>query len=352
MKKKNEILKCFAFIIIGIIIFQILTYILSAKFVDPPDSPSARIKNFYNEKKNSIDVLFVGNSEGARAYSPISIWNEYGITSYNYGSSLQTIPMAYYKIKECLKYQQPKIIVLEANSIFEEEKSDEACRKVIDNWKFDDVKLSAINDENLPIKDKITYIFPIIKYHSRWDKLEAKDFKVLKKYYKEISYKGFPIIINKNGYNGNINYMIESEKIEKIEEIDKKYIKMIVELCKENDIKLLLNEVTTPLMWSLPKNNATKKIADEYEIDFIDCNLAQEDIKIDWTKDFHDKGGHLNIYGAEKVSNYIGKILSEKYNIPNHKNDANIADEWNAEAQRYEQHKEKVELESSSKKDK
>ena len=87
MKKKNEILKCFAFIIIGIIIFQILTYILSAKFIEPPDSPSARIKNFYSEKKNSIDVLFIGNSEGARAYSPIVIWNEYGITSYNYGSS-------------------------------------------------------------------------------------------------------------------------------------------------------------------------------------------------------------------------------------------------------------------------
>lgn len=349
MKKKNEILKCFAFIIIGIIIFQILTYILSAKFIEPPDSPSARIKNFYSEKKNSIDVLFIGNSEGARAYSPIVIWNEYGITSYNYGSSLQTIQMAYYKIKECLKYQKPKMIVLEPNSIFEEEKSDEACRKVIDNWKFDDVKLSAINDENLGVKDKITYMFPIIKYHSRWDKLEATDFKILKKYYKEISYKGFPIIINKNKYSGNTNYMIENEYIEKVEEIDEKYVKMIVELCKENNIKLLLNEVPAPLTWSSSKNKATKKIADKYEIDFIDFNLLQEDIGIDWNQDFYDKGGHVNIYGAEKISRNMGRILQEKYNLPNHKNDFNIANDWNETAKKYEQHKKEAELESNKK---
>lgn len=351
MKKKNEILKCIIFIIIGIIILQILTYILTAKFVGQFDSPSARIKNFYTEKRNSIDVVFIGNSEGARAYSPICIWNEYGITSYNYGSSLQTIQMAYYKIKECLKYQQPKIIVLEANSLFEEEKSDEACRKVIDNWKFDDVKLSAINDENLPIKDRNTYIFPIIKYHSRWDKLDVTDFKILKKYYKEISYKGFPIIINKMGYNGNTNYMIEKEKeIAEIAEIDKTYMKMIVELCKENNIILLLNEVPTPLMWSSPKNKATKKIADEYGIDFVDFNLEQEEIRIDWKQDFYDNGGHLNIYGAEKVSKYMGKILLEKYNTPNHKNDVDIADEWNKTSQRYEQYKKKLEYEENKNK--
>ena len=352
MKNKSEILKCIIFIIIGIIILQILTYILSPKFIEEQDPAAARIKSFYNEKENTLDVLFIGNSEASRAYSPICIWNEYGITSYNYSNSLQTTQMAYYKIKESLKYQHPKVIILEPNSFFESENSDEASRKVMDNWKFDDVKLSAIFDKNLEIKDRITYIFPIIKYHSRWNKMEATDFKVLKKKYNEIAYKGMPIIVNRKEYNGNKYYMAENGKEEKISENNLVYIKKIIELCKENNITILFNELPAPLIWSSAKNKATKEIADEYGLDFMDFNLLQEEIGIDWSQDFHDAGGHLNIYGAEKVSKYIGKILQEKYNLPNHKNDANIADEWNETAQKYEQHKKELETTISSKKDK
>ena len=98
MKIGKKILKVVIFIIVGVLILQILTYIFIPKFIKVTDPTMFRIREFYNQKKNSLDVIFIGNSEGARAFSPITIWEEYGITSFNFGSSLQTAQIAYYKI--------------------------------------------------------------------------------------------------------------------------------------------------------------------------------------------------------------------------------------------------------------
>ena len=312
-----------------------------------------RIREFYNQKKNSLDVIFIGNSEGARAFSPITIWEEYGITSFNFGSSLQTAQIAYYKIEEILKYQKPKVIVLEVNSFLDKEITEESYRKILDNFRLSEVKLRAINDENIKFEDdRLSYVFPILRYHSRWGELEKEDFRLLNKECRLTSYKGMTIIVDKKSYKEKQNYMTDNGKKSQISDSNLLYATKIIELCKKNNITLLMTELPSPLVWNSEKSKAIFELANDNNLEFIDMNILQDEIKIDWNNDTHDAGGHLNIYGAEKVSNYIGKILSEKYNIPNHKNDANIADEWNEEAQRYEQHKKELELklEQNSKK--
>lgn len=57
---------------------------------------------------------------------------------------------------------------------------------------------------------------------------------------------------------------------------------------------------------------------------------------IDWANDTRDKGDHLNHYGAVKVSHYLGKILTEKYSLPDRRNDANYAF-WKEDYEAYKQ---------------
>ena len=349
MEISKKILKVIIFIIVGVGILQLLTYIFVPKFIDQMDPATARIKEYYTEKKNTIDVLFIGNSESSRGYSPIKIWEEYGITSYNYGSSMQTTQISYYKLKECLRCQKPRVVILEVNSFFEKDSKDEFYRRVIDNWKLDYVKICTVFDKNLSLDNRLSYIFPIIRYHARWNELGKNDFKVLKKEYKSVSYKGTPMIVSQKPYIGEKDYMNKNKSKEEIPDNNLLYIQKIINLCKKHNIKLLMAEVPSPNAWTLERNKIITELANKYEINFIDFNMLQKEINLDWDKDTYDEGKHLNIYGAEKVSNYIGKILSEKYNIPNHKNDANIADEWNEEAQRYEQHKKELESEQNSK---
>ena len=346
MKKSNKVLKCIIFLLLGIFIFQVISYIFVPKWIDPIDPATARLKEYYNEKPNTIDVIFVGNSETSRGYSPITVWQKYGITSYNYGSSFQTTQIAYYKLKECLKYQNPKIILLETNSFFEIASTEEAYRKVLNNLKLDNVTLNAILDKNVDLDNRLSYVLPLLRFHSRWNQLETNDFKIsLEKEFQTVQYKGMPVIVKKSAYNGDKDYMREKGKKEKIPEKNLNYIEKIVKCCEDKKIKLVMVEIPTPNVWSLAKNKAIIELANNYGIDFIDFNLMQNQIGLDWSNDTYDAGGHMNVYGAEKVSSYIGQVLSEKYNLEDHRNNKEIADDWNETARRYEERK--LELEKS-----
>lgn len=73
------IVKVICFGIIGIIILHVLTKILIPKWITPEDNRMSYIVGgFYEEPKNSLDVIFMGNSDVYRGISPITMWDEYG----------------------------------------------------------------------------------------------------------------------------------------------------------------------------------------------------------------------------------------------------------------------------------
>lgn len=150
------------------------------------------------------------------------------------------------------------------------------------------------------------------------------------------------MIVKKNGYSGNKNYMKNKNEKEIIPETNLVYIKKIIDLCQKKNIKIIMTELPSPA-WSLAKNISVTELANKYNIKFIDFNLMNKEIELNWNDDTYDKGGHLNVYGAEKVSNYMGRVLSEEYNLPDHRNDKEIADEWNETSKKYEERKIKLE---------
>ena len=341
--KIKIVFRVIIFIIIGLIIMHFLDKIFLPKWVHPIDPATARIKGFYLEEKNSLDTLIIGTSGASRGYSPLTVWEEYGITGYNLGSSYQTMPMAYYKLCEALKYQKPKVFILEMDALHRwSNPSEESKRKLFDNLKLDEVKFKAINDKNLKLNNKLSYIFPIMRFHSRWNELEVNDFKKnMKNEYDKVSFKGFPIIKTIKPYIDKNDYMGEKGEKKEILSEDKEYIDKMVKLCKENNIKMLWVEIPCSHSWSLAMSNAVTELANKYGIEYIDYNLQsnREKIGFDWTKDTYDAGGHTNIYGAEKVSKDIGRVLSEKYNCTSYKNDKNIAQKWNEALKIYNQEK-------------
>ena len=358
MNIKNKVLKVIVFFIIGILIFQILTYIFVPKWINSLDSPPSRIKSYYKEKKNSIDVLMVGNSDLSEGYSPILVWKNYGITSYNLGTQKQSIGFSYYMIKEAIKYQDIKMIVMDMDSAFTAPKVPETrSRQFFDNIRLGKEKFEAINDSKLKIedKDRLSYFFPLLRFHTRWNELKEEDFKKsLEDEYQKLSYKGGVVITDVEPYVYDKNYMKERNKKVEMNEINLYYMNKIFELCREKNIKLLCIEIpsatngvdkknnNSPFYnWTLAKSKYVDELTKKYGVEFIDFNLPEniEKINFDWSKDSSDGGNHLNIYGAEKVSEYIGKVLSEKYNLKDHRNDNEIALNWNETEKKYEDRK-------------
>ena len=135
------------------VIFVLLLIVMNVFFM-----PSYNLKEYgvldvttyeiLEEKKDTIDVLFVGDSLVYSAVSPMEIWNNYGYTSFDCATPAQLTSTSYEYIKRAIDSQHPNVIFLEANVLFRdakkrsnERKWDDFANKYLfmldyhDNWK-------------------------------------------------------------------------------------------------------------------------------------------------------------------------------------------------------------------------
>jgi hypothetical protein len=75
-------------------------------------------------------------------------------------------------------------------------------------------------------------------------------------------------------------------------------------------------------------------------IDTVDLNVRYEELDFDNEKDFYD-AGHLNVFGAEKATRYIGQWLVDHYDF-NTNLTAEIRARWDADMKQYDKIRWKV----------
>lgn len=320
--KIQRIIKAIAFMLIFCVLFSGATYILRNK------NEANIVLPFYNEPKNTLDVIFIGSSHLMCSVYPMELYDKYGIASYVFASSAQLLPQSYYQLKEALRFQNPKMIVLDISSVIYDTKisTTEYAHVQIDNMSFSPVKYEAIWD--LFDKDsRAEYIFNIIRFHSRWKELGRIDFSPISSCTKGayVSTDCTPCQPNRT--------ISPNEKYE-IFPTAEKYLRMILDLCKEKQIEVLLfNAPAVEEHDSLPRCNAVNDIADEYGLEFIDLNLNADLISFDPATDYRDPW-HCNAKGAMKVTTYLGDFIDTHYKIPDRRNDKNY-DFWNEQLSEY-----------------
>ena len=128
--------------------------------------------------------------------------------------------------------------------------------------------------------------------------------------------------------------MKETTERQEIPEFARIYMEKITELCRKNDISLVLMSAPSPKNYNYRKHNALQEYADAQGLPYIDLNLKTKEIGIDWKQDSYDKGDHLNVYGAQKVTAYMGKYLKENYDLLDHRGDPKYAD-WEQMEKKY-----------------
>ena len=96
-------------------------------------------------------------------------------------------------------------------------------------------------------------------------------------------------------------------------------------------------EAPTPNVWNTERHDKMEKWAQKNKIPFLDTNMILDEIGIDWETDTEDAGKHLNINGAQKLSKYIGRYLSNYYKFTDHRNDSKY-EQWHEEAKEYEKY--------------
>ena len=90
--------------------------------------------------------------------------------------------------------------------------------------------------------------------------------------------------------------------------------------------------ISTPstVNWNMKRHNHIEKLAKKLNLTYIDLNMYNDAIGIDWETDSYDSGDHLNYRGAKKVTAYLGKYMHENMDLPDRRMNSEIAAEWNA----------------------
>lgn len=325
----NELFKAIIFITILVIVLSVIGSVIRKR-----TSTTLRWDKFYEKsQKENIDMLLLGSSQSFRGLDPRIFEKELNLSCYNISNSAQVISQTYYNFRETLKYTKPKIVLVETFFI---DKSD----LIPDRWYFAYEEVAALKMS----KNKIEYIldiftwdtyvyafFPAIREHDNW-----ADKKTI---YNNIRYLF-------TGKLGSIENIIDGFTIDKtvlsqkniqrykdleyhiqnfeIDEKDMYYVDGIVDLCRENDIKVLFVKTAMPKYHTEKTNymdryNKTLELANKYSIPYIDFNVIYDEVGF---KDYHfrnefsETNHHLNTAGAEITTNYLVNYLKMNNYVP------------------------------------
>ena len=312
------------------ILLAVFILVFLQKLFQPKYMSTIREGNLVEEYyKSSMDhdVIFIGDCEVFSNVSPITLWENYGYTSYIRGSAQQLVWQSYYLLEEMLEYEKPKVVVFNVLALKYNEPQKEAYNRLtLDGMKLSKSKIGAIRASMTEDESLITYLFPLLRYHDRWKELTKEDFQyVLDK--EPISHNGYlmrsdtkPVTVVPDGrklpdYSFGDNAMA--------------YLDKITALTKEHGIELMLIKSPSVYPYWYPEwDQQMVDYAEENGLTYVNFLPLAEEMNIDYSKDTYDGGLHMNLDGAQKFTDYLGEIIQETYAMEDRRGDKKVAGIW------------------------
>lgn len=291
------------------------------------------IAEYYQEEMDH-DVLFIGDCEVYENFVPALLWEEYGINSFIRGSAQQLIWQSYYLLEDALRYEKPDVVIFNVLALKYNEPQNEAYNRMsIEGMKWSESKVGAIKASMMEDEQFLDYVFPILRYHSRITDLKTEDFKYLFSRPK-VSHNGYYMRVDtkpaENVPKGKVlgNYQFGDNAYA--------YLDKITQLCKDNEIELILIKAPSLYPYWYPEWEVQmEEYAAEHELTYINFLELQEECGLDFSVDTYDAGLHLNLWGALKITDYLGGVLSRDFSLEDRRNDEHLSQIWDEKMQFY-----------------
>lgn len=322
-----------AVLLVFFLLLQLATALLKPKYMTTLVEGSM-ISQYY-EEAGGHDVIFIGDCEVYANFTPLELYRQAGITAYIRGSAQQMIWQSYYLLKETFSYESPRAVVLNVNAMrYDEPVSEAYNRMTIDNMRWSPEKAGIILASMTEEESFLSYVFPVLRYHSRFDELTREDVEYLFKTRRN-TWKGH--LINQEVEPVGTLPAVRRLTDERFGEVCYGYLDRIRQLCEENGAELIL--VKAPSVyphWYEAYDSQIRSYAEQYGLSYYNFLEDAEVIGIDYQTDTYDAGLHLNLAGATKLSRYFADILSGEHGIPDHRSDTQINQEYTLLLEQYD----------------
>ncbi len=310
-----------------------------------------RFKWFYEQEENSIDVVYLGSSSVYRYDINVQNYDEYGFTSAGLCSAAQPFVATKYLMEEALKTQKPKLFVVDVRrvvrsvisgktgetayahrsrletyyaSLFMSMKQSSTRWRMIDAVIDEAVLDPDYQDDTKHIRpedadeEALSWQLEFLRYHNTWKDFDSFDELVnaitsTEKYDEVASVNGVSLSKGMRSYSKFKGDYENTTDVEPLPECYQKVFDDLLDYIRENDLNVLF--ISTPYISCTDDHKKVQNYISQYlteeGFDYIDMHDHLEEIGLEAENDFYDKL-HTNLYGAEKCTRYLGKIISEK----------------------------------------
>lgn len=336
--KQRTALRVLASALIVILSLSLLQRLLMPKYVDGIVE-GAFVAEYYKEVKDH-DVLFVGDCEVYENFSPAVLWQDFGVNSYIRGSAEQYIFQSYYLLEDAFRYEKPEVVVFNIQSLqFSEAQSEAYNRMSLEGMRWSPTKVKAIFASMKEGEHFLDYLFPILRYHTRWSQLEKTDFEYLFDT-KPVSFNGYYMRVDakpaQNVPTGKplADYSFGDNAW--------KYLDRMADLCEKEGVQLVLIKAPSLYPYWYPQwEEQVERYAAEKGLPYINFLELQEETGIDYTTDTYDGGLHMNLSGAEKLSRWLGEWLMENTALTDRRGEEDLSARWEEKLAAYEAEKQR-----------
>ena len=283
----------------------------------------------------SVDVLFLGTSLIHANVNPAVLWEATGIRAYDLSGSEQSLLTTLPYLKEAVRTQDPKVVVLDLHMLSQGNMplSENQKRSNLTMMPFGAAKLRAISSAT-PAPEWAMYVSPLQQFHSRWSELRRRDFNPAKW---DSDSESFYL-----GYRMTTKVVAQKPDTERraLEEAvyarNYTMISEIIQLAQEEDAEVLL--VVGPSSRVNLQDKWIARLKPDLARDFpnvrlLETQLRTREMGVGYGKDYYDEL-HLNSRGAEKYSAWLGRQIATQYDLPRD-GSAQLNAAWRTELARY-----------------
>ena len=330
--KKNffYFVKCVCFfILLGWIVLYVYNVL---KWKDTTGEYLSSVEQLYATPEGLIDVVFLGSSHCYFGIQPAVLWRKYGIAAYDMSVSAQDKNSAYHDLIELYKTQSPSVVYVDLHALSYDQ--HQVVSNVYRNYLSLKTSLNSIALVNKYIEEedrKSYYLrFPII--HTRYRELKKYDFLE----YAPNSFGRGEYFSWRIGGSWSDPEVINDHTIGELSEKNREWLEALIALAEEHGSEIEFIMIPFPPVDFSEQTilNAAEEMLTEKQYSYTDFNKMLDELEIDLKSDFAD-AEHLNAYGAEKLTTFLGEAILNKYDLSDHRGDERYW-QWEADLQWYE----------------
>lgn len=292
------------------------------------------------KQENDLDMVYIGGSAAFMYWQPLKAWNDCGFTSYNYATdTIQAESIKAY-VEEVRTCQNPDLFVIgvRAFQYYSDGPAEAGLRDSTDGMDISSVAryrlLSDYFDNRIlpDDTDVVSYYFDIAKYHTNTDNLGSST---------AWSFRNNEGISPEKGWEWKNEYAYLEEPVdfhtEERAELPANAMKILKDLlsyCCDEELNVLF--VVCPYYLTAADQamyNTIGDIVESYGFAYLNANEYYDEMGLDFTTDFYNKN-HVNLFGAEKYTEFLENYIMQNYRLEDHRGDA-AYDSWDAAYQNF-----------------